>query len=55
MTPVQREQQVGLLGLGGEAGRWAATLDVDDDEGNSIMKAREMASLFSAMPGRTSR
>ena len=32
MTAVHREQEIGLLGLGGQPGRRSAALHVDDDE-----------------------
>ena len=51
VAAVHRQQQVGLLGLGGQAGRRAAALDVDDDSGSSRLTARPIASDLRSTPG----
>ena len=51
VAAVHHLEQVGLLGLGRQAGGRAAALDVDDDERQLEETARPIVSDFSAMPG----
>jgi hypothetical protein len=51
VAAVHREQQVGLLGLGGQAGRRTAALDVDDDQRQLELIASPRASDFRSTPG----